>query len=313
MTHFQIECIESKTKNIRQHYGRFIIEPLEQGQGITVGNALRRTTLSNLQGTAIVAARIAGINHEFSTVAGIREDVLEILLNLKKIVLQSYTNKPQIGKLCIQGPAIITAGMIEVPTEIRIVDPKQYITTICSNTIMEMELHIENGKGYKLTDKTDKNIAIDFLNIDAVFMPVKRFNYTVEEIQISPKVAQDRLILELCTDGSITPQEALNQGAIVLTNLFYPLRKINFKPVESPEINEQKKINQVPIEELQLSVRAYNCLKRAHMHTMSDLLEYSQEELMEIKNFGKKSAEEVIDALQKRLGISLTKEKIHKA
>nr|YP_009314996.1 RNA polymerase a-subunit [Scinaia undulata]SCW23451.1 RNA polymerase a-subunit [Scinaia undulata] len=311
MTHFQIECIESKTEGAREQYGRFILEPLKQGQGITVGNALRRTILSDLYGAAIVSVRIAGINHEFSTIAGVREDILEILLNLKEVVLRSYTDKPQIGRVRVQGPAIITAGLFDISDEIEIIDPRQYIATICNNTIFEMEFRIEQGRGYRLVEKGIDNKALDFLQIDAVFMPAKKFNYIVEEIRLDSHVIQEKLLIELWTNGSLSPQEALSQGATILTNLFYPLRKIDFKPTEDTNIQEQQQISLVLIEELQLSVRAYNCLKRAHIHSVSDLLDYSQEELLEIKNFGQKSAEEVIEALQKRLGITLPKEKIH--
>ena len=310
MTHFHIECIESKAESARKQYGRFVLEPLKQGQGITIGNALRRTVLSDLYGAAIVAVRIAGINHEFSTIAGVREDILEILLNLKEVVLKSYTDQSQIGRVRVQGPAIITSGLFNLPPEIQIIDPRQYIATICNNTIFEMEFIIEYGSGYRLVERGIDNRAIDFLQIDAVFMPTKKFNYTIEEVRITPQLIQEKLLIELWTNGSLSPQEALSQGATILTNLFYPLRKIDFKIIEDTEVKEQQKINQVLIEELQLSVRAYNCLKRAHIHSISDLLDYSQEELLEIKNFGQKSAEEVIEALQNRLGISLPKEKI---
>jgi DNA-directed RNA polymerase subunit alpha len=310
MTHFHIECIESKAESARKQYGRFVLEPLKQGQGITIGNALRRTVLSDLYGAAIVAVRIAGINHEFSTIAGVREDILEILLNLKEVVLKSYTDQSQIGRVRVQGPAIITSGLFNLPPEIQIIDPRQYIATICNNTIFEMEFIIEYRSGYRLVEKGIDDKAIDFLQIDAVFMPAKKFNYTIEEVRISPQLIQEKLFIELWTNGSLSPQEALSQGATILTNLFYPLRKIDFKAIEDTDIKEQQKINQVLIEELQLSVRAYNCLKRAHIHSISDLLDYSQEELLEIKNFGQKSAEEVIEALQNRLGISLPKEKI---
>ena len=310
MTHFQIECIESKTEGARQQYGHFILEPLKQGQGITVGNSLRRTILSDIKGTAIVAVRIAGINHEFSTITGVREDVLEILLNLKEVVLKSYSKEPQIGRVRIQGPAIVTAGLFDLPPDIKVVDPKQYIATICNNTIFEMEFKIEQGHGYRLADKNINNKSIDFLQIDAVFMPATKINYTIEEKRVSSTLIQEKLSLEVWTNGSLSPQEAISQGANVLTNLFHPLTNINFKPTESNDEKNEQPINQVLIEELQLSVRAYNCLKRAQIHSISDLLDYSQEELLEIKNFGQKSAEEVIEALQNKLGISLGKEKL---
>lgn len=310
MTHFQIECIESKTKGAREHYGHFVLEPLEQGQGITVGNSLRRTILSELKGAAIVAVRIAGINHEFSTITGVREDVLEIILNLKEVVLRSYSKEPQIGRVKIQGPAIITTGLFDIPPDIEIIDPKQYIATICSNTIFEMEFKIEQGNGYKLVDKGVDDKSIDFLQIDAVFMPAKKFNYTVEEKKINVSNIHEKLFLEVWTNGSISPQEAISQGASILTQLFHPLTNISFKSKKEENKDSEKQVSQILIEELQLSVRAYNCLKRAEIHSIADLLDYSQEELLEIKNFGQKSAEEVIEALSNKLNVNLQKEKI---
>nr|YP_009391913.1 RNA polymerase a-subunit [Acrosorium ciliolatum]ARW60057.1 RNA polymerase a-subunit [Acrosorium ciliolatum] len=312
MTHFQIECIESKTKGAREQYGHFVLEPLKKGQGITVGNSLRRTILSDLQGSAIVAVRIAGINHEFSTITGVREDVLEILLNLKEIVLKSNYSEPQIGRLRIQGPAIITAGLFDLPPNIEIIDPKQYIATVCNNTIFEMEFRIEKGNGYRLIEKGIDNKSIDFLQIDAVFMPAKKFNYTVEEKKINTTITQEKLFIEIWTNGSLSPQEAISQGANVLTNLFHPLTNINFKSKNHNNESKEKQVHQILIEELQLSVRAYNCLKRVEIHSIEDLLDYSQEELLEIKNFGQKSVEEVIESLKEKLGLNLNlnKEKI---
>nr|AYR05816.1 DNA-directed RNA polymerase alpha subunit [Lithothamnion sp.] len=312
MTHFQIECIESKTEGTRKQYGRFVLEPLKQGQGITVGNSLRRTILSDLEGTAIVAVRIAGVNHEFSTITGVREDVLEILLNLKEVVLKSYTNETQIGRVRVQGPAVVTTGLFDLPPEIEIIDHRQYIATICNNTIFEMEFRIERGHGYRLVDSSIKEKSIDFLQIDAVFMPVKRFNYIVQEKRINSDIIQEKLILEIWTNGSLHPQEAISEGSKILTNLFHPLTNINFQPIENDNEKNEQRVNQVLIEELKLSVRAYNCLKRAQIHSISDLLDYSQEDLLEIKNFGQKSAEEVIEPLKNRLGINLPKEKITK-
>lgn len=310
MTHFQIECIESSSKGAREQYGHFVLEPLKKGQGITVGNSLRRTILSDLQGSAIVAVRIAGINHEFSTITGVREDVLEILLNLKEVVLKNHSSEAQIGRVRIQGPAIITSGLFDLPPEIELVDPKQYIATVCNNTIFEMEFRIEKGNGYRLVNKGIDKKSIDFLQIDSVFMPAKKFNYIVEEKTINTTTIEEKLFIEVWTNGSISPQEAISQGANVLTNLFNPLTNINFKSKNNQHENKEKQINQILIEELQLSVRAYNCLKRAQIHSIADLLDYSQEELLEIKNFGQKSAEEVIESLKEKLGISLQKEKL---
>jgi len=309
MTHFHIECIESKRENHREHYGHFILEPLQKGQGATVGNSLRRTILSDLEGAAIVAVRIAGINHEFSTITGVREDVLEILLNLKAVVIKSHSKDTQIGRVRIQGPAIVTTGLFELPPEVEIIDPKQYIATVCNNTIFEMEFKIEKGCGYKLVEKGIDNKSIDFIQIDSVFMPITKFNYHIEEKHIENNYIQEKLSLEIWTNGSLSPQEAISEGANILTQLFHPLTNINFQTKENENNNIDNQIHQILIEELQLSVRAYNCLKRAQINSISDLLDYSQEELLEIKNFGQKSAEEVIEALKDKLGIYLPREK----
>lgn len=309
MVQFEIECIGSNSDNPRDHYSKFVIEPLNQGQGITIGNALRRVLLSDLEGSAITAVRISGVNHEFSTIPGIREDTLELLLNLKEIVLKHHGKDPTVGRLRVQGPTIVTAANFDLPPEVEIMDPNQYIATICSNNILEMEFKISNGKGYQIIEKITDDLSQDFLHLDAVYMPVKKVNYSVEEIRYHQSAIKDKLTLEVWTNGSISPQEAIGQSSLILTNLFSPLKTISFKPDEEQGLPEGSRINQILIEELQLSVRAYNCLKRAQIHSVADLLDYSQEDLLEIKNFGQKSAEEVIEALQKRLGINLPKEK----
>ena len=309
MAQFEIECIESKSDKPRDFYGKFIIEPLDQGQGITVGNALRRVLLSDLEGSAITAVRISGVNHEFSTIPGIREYILELLLNLKEIVLKYEGKEPTMGRLRVQGPTIVTAINFELPPDIEIIDPNQYIATICSNSVLEMEFKIATGKGYQIVEKINDDLTQDFLHLDAVYMPVKKVNYSVEEVRHQQNTIKDRLTLEIWTNGSISPQEAIGQSSLILTNLFSPLKTISFKSDEEKVLTEGSRINQILIEELQLSVRAYNCLKRAQIHSVADLLDYSQEDLLEIKNFGQKSAEEVIEALQKRLGINLPKEK----
>lgn len=310
MAQFQIECVESKTQSSQSQYSKFVIEPLERGQGTTVGNALRRVLLSNLEGAAVTAVRIAGVNHEFATIAGVREDVLEILLNMKEIVLKSYTSQPQIGRLMIQGPALVTAERFELPSEVEAVSPSQYVATVAENGRLEMEFRIEKGKGYRAVDRSrEDGTSLDFLQIDAVFMPVQKVNYSVEDTRIDGSLEKDRLILEIWTNGSIAPQEALSQAASILVDLFNPLKEISLEPADKEFLDDEDPTSQIPIEELQLSVRAYNCLKRAQINSVADLLDYTQEDLLEIKNFGQKSAEEVIEALQKRLGITLPHEK----
>lgn len=310
MAQFQIECVESNTERDQSQYGKFLLEPLERGQGTTVGNALRRVLLSNLEGTAVSAVRIAGVNHEFATIEGVREDVLEILLNMKEVVLKSYSPQPQIGRLMVQGPTTVTAGRFDLPSEVEAIDPNQYIATVAEGSTLEMEFRVEKGKGYRAVDRSrDENAALDFLLIDAVFMPVRKVNYSVEDARVGGSLEKDRLIMEIWTNGSISPQEALSQSASILVDLFSPLKDITIESMLEESPTEADPTSQIPIEELQLSVRAYNCLKRAQINSVADLLDYSQEDLLEIKNFGQKSAEEVIEALQKRLGITLPQEK----
>ena len=313
MAHFQVECVESKLERDYSQISRFVIEPLERGQGTTLGNALRRVLLSNLEGAAITAVRIAGVSHEFATVPGVREDVLDILLNMKKVVLKTYSSQPQIGRLFIQGPATVTAEQFELPSDVELVDPDQYIATLSPGSVLEMEFRVEKGKGYRGVDKTrDETAGLDFLQIDSIFLPVRKVNYSVEDARIGEAVEKDRLVMEVWTNGSLTPQEALSQAANILVDLFNPLREITFEPTEKDDDEDNDPTNQIPIEELQLSVRAYNCLKRAQINSVADLLDYTQEDLLEIKNFGQKSAEEVVEALQQRLGITLPQEKSSK-
>ncbi|NJR21780.1 MAG: DNA-directed RNA polymerase subunit alpha [Richelia sp. CSU_2_1] len=309
MAQFQIECIESNTDKDRSQYGKFVLEPLDRGQGTTVGNALRRVLLSNLEGTAVTSVRIAGVNHEFATIEGVREDVIEILLNMKEVVLKSHSSQPQIGRLRIEGPATVTADRFDLPSEVEVVDRSQYIATLSPGSVLEMEFRIEKGVGYRAVDRSrDEGSALDFLQIDAIFMPIRKVNYTVEDARVGGSLEKDRLIMEIWTDGSLTPQESLTQAAHILVDLFAPLKDIT-DSVTPLDAGQTDPTSQIPIEELQLSVRAYNCLKRAQINSVADLLDYTQEDLLEIKNFGQKSAEEVIEALQKRLGITLPQEK----
>ncbi len=325
MAQFQIECVESKTESNQSQYSKFVLEALDRGQGTTIGNALRRVLLSNLEGTAITAVRVAGlirdekerngfrsgtVNHEFATLIGVRQDVLELLLNMKEVKLRSYTSQPQIGRLNVTGPAEVTTADFELPSEVEVVDPNQYVATVAEGGKLEMEFRIERGKGYRSVDKfREQGLAMDLLQIDAVFMPVTLVNYTVEDVRIDGAVEKDRLILEIWTNGSLTPQEALSDSAKMLVDLLNPLKDISLESFQPDYPDEEDPSNQIPIEELNLSVRAYNCLKRAQINSVSDLMGYTQEDLLEIKNFGLKSAEEVIEALEKRLGIKLPHDK----
>jgi len=308
---FTVDCVESKTDHKTQsQYSKFVLEPLERGQGITAGNALRRVLLSNLEGTAVTATRIAGVTHEFATIPGVREDVLEILLNLKELVFRSYSPGPHIARLAATGPVTLTAGDFNVPSEVEVIDPSQYVATLAEGAKLEMEIRIERGTGYRIVDLEKEDVSsLDFLQIDAVFMPVSKVKYTVEETRLDEGESKDRLILEITTNGSVKPDEALSQAATVLVELFHPLGDLNIQPSQEEQEEEEDPNGQIPIEELQLSVRAYNCLKRAQINSVADLLDYTHEDLLEIKNFGQKSAEEVVEALHDRLGITLPQEK----
>lgn len=310
MAQISIECVESKTEKDQSQYSKFVLEPFERGQGTTVGNALRRVLLSNLEGASVTAIRISNVTHEFATIPGVREDVMEIMLNMKQIVFKSYTNQRQVGRLVVNGPKTVTAGDFDLPSEVEAVSPSQYVATLAEGAKLEMEFYIEKGKGYRAIDKgKDDNSSLDFLQIDSVFMPVVKVNYNVEDARIDGSPARDRLNLEIWTNGSIKPDEALSQAAVIIVDLFNPLKDLTLSSTSDNYPTSDDPTSQIPIEELQLSVRAYNCLKRAQINSVADLLDYSQEDLLEIKNFGQKSAEEVIEALQKRLGITLPQEK----
>ncbi|NJM96601.1 MAG: DNA-directed RNA polymerase subunit alpha [Phormidesmis sp. RL_2_1] len=307
---FQVNCVESIVEDDQSQYSRFLIEPLERSQGTTVGNALRRVLLSNLEGTAVTSVRIAGASHEFSTIPGVREDVLDILLNMKETVLKSYSVQPQIGRMVVQGPAKVTAANFDLPSEVDLISTDQYIASISAGHTLEMEFRIEKGKGYRAIDRSrEETGGIDFMQIDAVFMPVRKVNYSVENFIDSEGARKDRLIMEIWTNGSLTAQQAMSEAAALLVDMFSPLKDVTLEPKRDEDTKEEDPTYQIPIEELQLSVRAYNCLKRAQINAVSDLLDYSQEDLLEIKNFGQKSAEEVVEALQVHLGIMLPLEK----
>jgi DNA-directed RNA polymerase subunit alpha len=315
MANFTVECIESyeDPKN-KSQYSRFVLEPLERGQGTTVGNSLRRVLLSNLEGAAVTAVRIAGVNHEFATIPGVREDVLDLILNMKEIVLKSYSSDSQICRLTARGPSTVKAGDFNLPSDIEVINPDQYVATLCEGATLEMEFKVETGKGYRAVERTKEEVsAIDFLQIDAIFMPVRKVKYMVEDARIGSGTSKDRLVIEITTNGSLTPQESLSQAADILVGMFTPLQEITLAPPKETLEDDGDETKQIHIEELQLSVRAYNCLKRAQINTVADLLDYTQDDLLEIKNFGQKSAEEVVEALKRHLGLTLPQEKAAKA
>ena len=305
-----IKCLNSDTIESGACHGQFLINPLKPGQGITIGNQLRRVLLSDIGGVAITAVRIAGISHEFSTIPGVREDILEILLNLKGVVLRSDTKTPQFGRLSIQGPAVVTADLIQLPPDLELINPNHYIMTISTANIIEIEFKFEYGVGYKLASQTILEEDENYLQLDTIFMPIQKVDFKIENVYDKANNVTERLFLNIWTNGSILPDEALRLAAQLTIDLFTLLLENNEKSEDDLVSLETQSINIEPytniaIEELQLSVRAYNCLKKAQINTVSDLLQYSPEELQELKNFGRKSAAEVFSTLKNKLGIIL--------
>ena len=305
-----IKCLNSDTIESGACHGQFLINQLKPGQGITIGNQLRRVLLSDVGGIAITAVRIAGISHEFSTIPGVREDILEILLNLKGIVLRSDTKTPQFGRLSIQGPGVVTADLIQLPPGLDLINPNHYIMTVSTANIIEIEFKFEYGVGYNLASQTLLEEDENYLQLDTIFMPIQKVDFKIENVYDKANNVTERLFLNIWTNGSILPDEALRLAAQLTIDLFTLLLENNEKSEDDLVSLETQSINIEPytniaIEELQLSVRAYNCLKKAQINTVSDLLQYSPEELQELKNFGRKSAAEVFSTLKNKLGIIL--------
>ena len=309
MNNISIKCLKSEKIDSGANYGQFLINSLRPGQGITIGNQLRRVLLGDLGGTAISAVRIAGVRHEFSTIPGVREDILEILLNLKGIVLKSKTNDSEFGRLKVQGPAVITADSIQLSPNLEIVNPNHYIATISTSNVFEIEFMFEYGTGYKLASQMFSSEADNYLQLDTIFMPVQKVDFKIENVYDNNNITE-RLFIDIWTNGSISPNEAITSAAQIIIDLFTALIE-NESTNESNEIETKTHLisiepyTNIAIEELQLSVRAYNCLKKAQINTVGDLLQYSPEKLQELKNFGRKSADEVFSTLKNKLGIIL--------
>ncbi len=302
---YQIDRIEHQVSEDRSQTGVFLIGPLERGQATTLGNSLRRVLMGGLEGSAVTAVRIAGINHEYATIPGVREDVLDILLNCKQLSVNSRSEDLEIGRLVVSGPAEIKAKDIQFSSQVEVVDGERPIATINDGYNLELELHVERGIGYRPVDRhNEETTAIDLLQIDAVFMPIQRVNFTIDETAVAEGGStRERLRMEIVTDGSTSPDDALAEAANQLIELFQPLATVTMVE-EVPVEPEPSAEAQIPLEELNLSVRAYNCLKRAQVNSVSDLMGFSYEDLLEIKNFGSKSADEVIEALE-RIGITI--------
>ncbi len=282
--------------------GQFEIEPLTSGFGLTIGNALRRVLLSSLTGAAITAIKIENVYHEFSSVPGVREDTTELILNLKQVRLKSYTDEVVNVRLESAGPGVVTAGDIQVPPEIEIVNPEVSLATLDSaEARLEMMLTIEKGRGY-LTGDGREAPSIGVIPIDAVFTPIRRVNYRVEKTRVGARTDYDKLLLEIQTDGSIGPREALGQAAQILIDHFQIFAQLSGAAPRAEKSSIApgaipSRLQDMPIEVLDLSSRTYNCLKRSQITTVGQLLQMSEDELLGLRNFGQKSLQELHEKL----------------
>lgn len=301
-----IECITSDDSN----YGKFVVEPLERGYGTTLGNSLRRILLSSLPGVAVTSVKIDGILHEFSTVPGVKEDVTEIILNLKKLAIKLSGENTKRVLINAIGPKEVTAADILGDADVEIFNPELHIATLEENATLIMEINMAKGRGYVSAEMNkDENTPISVIPTDSIFTPVRKVNFTVENTRVGQVTDYDKLILEIWTDGSITPSEGVSIGAKIMQehlNLFVELTDSaeNMEIMVEKEENQKEKALEMTIEELELSVRSFNCLKRAAINTVEELTHRSEEDMMKVRNLGKKSLDEVKHKLDE-LGLSL--------
>ena len=294
----KIELIKSS-----ENQGTFQIEPLEPGYGVTLGNALRRVLLSSLPGAAVTSIKIDGVYHEFATVPGVREDTTELILNIKKLRLKSYSDQGVQLRLQAKGPGVVTAADLVAPSDVEIVNPELHIATLDSaDASLEMELVVERGKGYLPSDGREAP-SIGVIPIDAVFTPIRRVNYTVENVRVGSRTDLDRLIIDIVSDGTISPSDALSEAANILVRYFAIFAELGQagKRGERAAIGARAvagKDYDRPIEDLDLAMRAYNCLKRSGITKIGQLLEMSDEDLLAVRNFGQKSLDELKQRLQ---------------
>uniref|UniRef100_A0AAT9UT44 DNA-directed RNA polymerase subunit alpha n=1 Tax=Pallavicinia longispina TaxID=280536 RepID=A0AAT9UT44_9MARC len=324
----QWRCIESRIESKRLLYGRFAISPFRKDQANTVGIAMRRSLLNEIEGTSITYAKINGIKHEYSALVGIQESIHDILINLKEIVLRNDSYESQKVYISVVGPRRIIAQDIQRPPSIRVIDDTQYVATLTGAISLNIELSIERGRGYRIGNNLQK-YEEGFFPVDAVFMPVRNANYSVHSFESQGKT-KEVLFLEIWTDGSLTPKEALYEASRNLIDLFIPLMdsereehsfgigtnesNMPYFPLQfvlpgPEEVTKNVAFKHIFIDQLELPARAYNCLKKVNVHTIADSLDYGQGDLTGIKNFGRKSIEQVLEALKKRFSIDLPKNK----
>ena len=302
----RIECVEVGQNGC---YGKFVVEPLERGFGHTLGNSLRRVLLSSLPGVAVSAVHIEGVQHEFSTVTGVKEDVTEIILNLKGLAVTMVPDGPKTVMIDAQGPCEVTAGSIKADDEIEIINPDMHIATLNEDAHLQMQLTLDKGRGYISADKNkNPNMPIGVIPMDSIFTPIRKVNYTVEDTRVGQITDYDKLTLEIWTNGTLKPEEAISGAAKILSEHLSLFVSLTDQPIPvsmvQPEDDKKEKVLEMTIEELDLSVRAYNCLKRAGINSVAELVQRNQEDMMKVRNLGRKSLEEVEQTLE-ALGLGL--------
>lgn len=311
----KIKCVNTTTSSDGSNYGKFVIEPLDRGFGTTIGNSLRRVLLSSLEGAAVTAIRIEGITHEYTAIPGIVEDVIDIMLNLKGLVVKIEDGDTKVLRLDIDRAGVVTGADLTLPAGVKVINPDWVICTVADGGSIHAEIVVETGKGYITSDvlqETRPDMPIDMLPIDASFMPIKKVSYGVENTRVGDMIDFDKLTLEIWSNGSIDVNNAITQASNLLIEHFMAITSLTGQPsfsmgsaaVIEDEIKEEEKAPSISIEDLELSVRAYNCLKRASINSMQELLVKSEYDLLNIKNFGKKSSDEVIEKLH-QFGLDL--------
>ncbi len=315
MFDFKVPKIEISEMSDDNKYGRFVVEPLERGYGTTLGNSLRRIMLSSLPGSAVSSIQIKGVLHEFSSIPGVKEDVTEIVMNIKELAIKNHstTNEPKQAYIDFQGEGVVTAADIHVDSEIEIINPDLVIANLSgADAKLEMELTITKGRGYVGSDKNkSEDQPIDVIAIDSIYTPIERVNMAVENTRVGQVTDYDKLTLDVYTNGTLAPDEAVSLAAKVLSehlNLFIDLSATAQQVDVMVEKEEDEKVKalEMSIDELELSVRSFNCLKRAGINTVEELISKTPEDMMKVRNLGRKSLEEVLEKL-KELGLSLNK------
>ena len=303
----KIQCVESAEDN---SYGRFVVEPLERGYGMTLGNALRRVLLSSLPGAAVTAVKIDGILHEFSTATGVVEDITDLILNIKGLSVKMNCDEPRTIYVDVKGEKTVYAADIITDPDVEILNPDHYLATLDNDGALRMEISVAKGRGYVSADKNKReDQPIGIIPIDSLFSPVVKVNFTVEDTRVGQQTDYDKLTIDVWTDKTIAPDEAISSSAHILSD--YLDLFISLTETVSPEValidkadDKKDKLLEMTIEELDLSVRSYNCLKRAGIHTAQELANRTEEEMMKVRNLGRKSLEEVVQKLAE-LGLSL--------